>query len=364
MTVRDASPGMRLRPEAAAPWRTFPGARWLPSDRNRIPGTSQVRQGRDDVDFTHEPVMLGEVVSTLTPVLQEPSSVLVDCTLGLAGHSAALLTACPQARLIGIDRDPEALERARVRLAEFGDRVTLVEAVYDELRDVLADLSTPRVSAVLLDLGLSSLQIDDTARGFSYSKDAPLDMRMSPSDAVSAQTVVNTYERSDLVRILRVYGEERFADRIATAILAARSRAPLTRTSELAEVVASAIPMAARRTGGHPAKRTFQAVRIEVNRELDALGGVLDQALEAVRVGGRVAVLAYHSLEDRAVKRAFRARSEVSLPPHMPVVPEHLQPRFRLVTHGADRPEPTEIDENPRSASARYRVAERILEDA
>lgn len=316
------------------------------------------------MDYTHQPVMLAEVVAHLAPALQAPGSVLVDATLGLGGHAAALLVACPDAHLIGIDRDEHALERAHTRLAEFGGRVQLIEAVFDELSDVLADLDVPRVDAVLMDLGLSSLQIDDTSRGFSYATDAPLDMRMTPSDDNDAAHVVNTYSRSELTRILRIYGEERFADRIARAIVASRAERPFTRTAELATVVTEAIPYAARRTGGHPAKRTFQAIRIEVNRELDVLANALNQALTAVAMGGRVAILSYHSLEDRAVKQAFRARAEVSVPAGMPVVPEHLQPRFRLVTHGALRPDASEVHDNSRAASARFRVAERILEDA
>ncbi len=310
------------------------------------------------------PVMLEQVVAALSPALDHAGAIYVDGTLGLAGHAEAILTACPGARLIGIDRDPHALARSRERLAGFGDRVVLVEAVYDELSAVLERLGTPPVAAVLLDLGLSSLQIDDLDRGFSYSQDAPLDMRMSPADDLTAAAVVNTYSVGDLARILRRYGEERFADRIAARIVAARESTAFTRTRQLADVVADAIPMAARGSGGHPAKRTFQALRIEVNRELDALSGVLAQALAAVGVGGRVAVLAYHSLEDRAVKRAFRDRVEVRLPPNLPVVPDHLRPRFRLVTHGAQRPTAAEVESNPRAASARFRVAERIREDA
>lgn len=316
------------------------------------------------MEFTHQPVMVDEVVASLSPALSAPRSVLVDGTLGLAGHSAALLRACPGASLIGIDRDSHALDRARDRLAEFGQRVQFVEAVYDELAAALDGLATPRVSAVLLDLGLSSMQIDDRSRGFSYSQDAPLDMRMSPRDPLSAEIVINTYSEKDLARILRVYGEERFAARIASAVVQARARRPIMGTRELVDIVTGAIPASARYSGGHPAKRTFQAVRIEVNGELAALEGVLAQALDAVHVGGRVAVLAYHSLEDRAVKRAFRSRSEVDAPPHLPVIPDRMQPRFRVITHGAHRPQPAEVHANPRAASARFRVAERIMEDA
>lgn len=315
-------------------------------------------------DFQHVPVMLDSVVAALAPSLQRPGAIHVDATLGLAGHAEAILNACPEARLVGIDRDAHALSLARARLAGFGDRVTLAEVVYDELAEVLEQVGTPRVDTVLLDLGLSSLQIDDLDRGFSYSHDAPLDMRMSVSDELTAATIVNTYDRRALARVLRVYGEERFADRIATSIVAAREKRPFVRSQELVDVISSAIPTAVRMSGGHPAKRSFQALRIEVNGELAALEGVLAQALAAVRVGGRVAVLAYHSLEDRAVKTAFRQVTEDQTPPRMPVVPDHLLPRFSAVTHGAARPSPDEVAANPRAASARFRVVERIKEAA
>jgi len=315
----------------------------------------------------HVPVMLTEIVALLTPALQAPAGaggatpVLVDCTLGLAGHAAAILDACPQARLIGLDRDPEALDRARVRLAPFADRVTLVEAVYDELPEVLAGLGHPRVQAVLLDLGLSSLQIDDPARGFAYARDAPLDMRMGPQELTAAQ-VLNTYPAAELGRILRRYGEERFADRIARRIVAEREREPFTSSARLVELLYAAIPAAARKTGGHPAKRTFQALRIEVNGELAALESVLPSAIAALAVGGRIAVLAYHSLEDRPVKQIFAAKAADRAPRDLPVVPEGLGPELRLLTRGAQRPTAAEAAGNPRAASARLRAAERIDE--
>jgi 16S rRNA (cytosine1402-N4)-methyltransferase len=315
----------------------------------------------------HVPVMLAEIVALLAPALEAPPDaagtppVLVDCTLGLAGHAAAILTACPQAQLIGLDRDPEALEQARVRLAPFGDRVTLVEAVYDELPRVLVELGRPRVQGVLLDLGLSSLQIDDPSRGFAYAQDAPLDMRMGRQELTAAQ-VLNTYSAAELTRILRRYGEERFADRIARRIVSEREREPFERSGRLVELLYSAIPAATRKTGGHPAKRTFQALRIEVNHELAALESVLPSAVAALALGGRIAVLAYHSLEDRLVKQILAAGSTDRAPRDLPVVPPGLGPELRLLTRGAQRPTPEEMAVNPRAASARLRAAVRIDE--
>jgi 16S rRNA (cytosine1402-N4)-methyltransferase len=311
----------------------------------------------------HVPVMLAEVVDLLAPALTADDPVLVDATLGLGGHAEALLTACPEARLIGLDRDPQALALAGARLAPFGDRVTLVEAVYDELPEVLARLGRPRVQGVLLDLGLSSLQIDDPARGFAYAYDAPLDMRMGV-EGMTAADVLNTYPKADLVRILRAYGEERFADRYAGRIVAERERAPFTTSGRLVQLLGDATPAAARRTGGHPAKRTFQALRIEVNGELAALEAVLPGAVAALAVGGRVAVLAYHSLEDRLVKQLLAAGARDRAPRDLPVVPPELAPELRLLTRGAARPTTTEVAANPRAASARLRAAERIRERA
>ena len=315
----------------------------------------------------HTPVMLAEVVSLLSPALTTTAagpSILVDGTLGLAGHAEALLTACPQAHLIGLDRDPQALALAAERLAPFTDRTTLVEAVYDELPEVLADLGHPRVQAVLLDLGLSSLQIDEPERGFAYAVDAPLDMRMDGKQALTAAEVLNTYSVRDLARILRTYGEERFADRIARRIVAEREREPFTTSARLVDVLRDAIPMATRKTGGHPAKRTFQALRIEVNAELEALESVLPSAITALALGGRIAVLAYHSLEDRLVKQILSLRSHDSAPRNLPVVPAGYGPELELLTRGAGRPSEDEAAVNPRAASARLRAAVRIEERA
>lgn len=313
---------------------------------------------------THVPVLAERVLDLLAPALDAPGSVYVDGTLGLGGHARMVLQRCPEARLIGIDRDPHALAIAAQRLQDLGERVTLVQAVYDELPEVLADAGSPRVQAILLDLGLSSLQIDHVERGFAYSKDSPLDMRMSPEDPVSAADIVNTYSRSDLTRVLRVYGEERFADRIAGRIVAERDREPFTTSARLVDTIAAAIPAAARATGGHPAKRSFQALRIAVNSELDALSGVMPAAISALDMGGRIAVLAYHSLEDRIVKDALRTAATDRAPRNLPIIPDGYGPELRLLTRGAERPTDSETAQNPRAASARLRAAERIMEAA
>ena len=319
----------------------------------------------------HVPVMLAEVVALLAPALEsppadpagEPDCVLVDCTLGLGGHAHALLTACPQAHLIGLDRDPQALTIARERLAEFADRITLVEAVFDELPGVLARLGRPRVQGILLDLGVSSLQIDDPERGFAYAHDAPLDMRMGRQELTAAH-VLNTYSKAELTRILRTYGEERFADRIAARIVAERKRERFSTSGQLVRLLYDTVPASSRKSGGHPAKRTFQALRIEVNSELAALQSVLPQAIAALSVRGRIAVLAYHSLEDRLVKQILGVAARDRAPRDMPIVPAELRPQLRLLTRGAERPSAAEVARNPRAASARLRAAERIAEMA
>lgn len=311
----------------------------------------------------HVPVMCARIVDLLEPALNVPGAIHVDCTLGLGGHVEAVLERCPQARVIGIDRDPQAIAHAEQRLARFGDRFQAVEAVYDEIADVLDDLGIASVQGILADLGLSSLQIDRTDRGFAYATDAPLDMRMDTQQEITAATLVNTWSAGELARILKWWGEERFADRIARRIVASREAdGPFDTSARLVQVISEAIPAAARRTGGHPAKRTFQALRIEVNRELEVLDRMLPAALSKVAVGGRIAVLAYHSLEDRAVKQNFRRASESRAPRDLPIIPAGMGPQFRLLTRGAEKPDENEITDNPRAASARLRVAERIEE--
>jgi 16S rRNA (cytosine1402-N4)-methyltransferase len=308
----------------------------------------------------HLPVMKDRVLALLGPALSGDGAVLVDATLGRAGHAGALLALHPGLILVGIDADATAIEESRRLLAGFAGRVTLVQSRYDELPAILSSLGRPSVQGILLDLGVSSPQLDDPQRGFAYSYDAPLDMRMDTAHPLTAADVVNTYPADRLARLLRDYGEERFARRIADALVRERGQAPFTSTLRLAEVVRDSIPAPARRTGGNPAKRTFQALRIEVNGELEALDRVLPAALDATAVGGRIAVLAYHSLEDRAVKRALTQRAADTTPPGLPVPLPSARPQFRLLTRGAERPGDQELDANPRAASARLRAAERV----
>ena len=308
----------------------------------------------------HLPVMRDRVLELLSPALRPPGAVLVDATLGRAGHASALLAAHPQLSLIGIDTDATAIDESRHVLGGFAGRFTLVQAVYDELPQIIAGLGRGAVQGMLFDLGVSSPQLDDPGRGFAYSHDAPLDMRMNQAAGLTAADVLNTYPAGELARVLRQYGEERFARRIADAVVRERAHTPLTSTARLAEIVRDSIPAPARRTGGNPAKRTFQALRIEVNGELDALHRVLPAALDAISVGGRIVFLAYHSLEDRAVKRELVARSADTTPAGLPVQLAAARPQFRLLTRGAERPDAAELAANPRSAPARLRAAERI----
>jgi 16S rRNA (cytosine1402-N4)-methyltransferase len=312
----------------------------------------------------HVPVALPRVAELLRPALADRPAVLVDATLGLGGHAAALLAMHPQLTLVGLDRDPDALALAGRRLAAHADRVHLVHAVYDRIADVLGELGLPRVDGVLFDLGVSSLQLDADERGFSYSRDAELDMRMDPTTGRTAADVLNTYPVPELARVLREYGEERFAGRIASAVARRRAAAPLRRSGELVELLYDAVPAATRRTGGHPAKRTFQALRIEVNGELDALRTALPAAVDALTVGGRIVVLAYQSLEDRIVKRELATRSTSRSPAGLPVELPGYGPELRLLTRGAEQASEDEIRDNPRAAPVRLRAAERIREVA
>lgn len=303
----------------------------------------------------HAPVMCDRIVALLAPALQQPGSVVVDATVGLGGHSGALLRACPQARLVGFDRDAGALATAEHRLADVAERITLVHAVYDQMADVLADLGLPRVQGVLFDLGVSSMQLDQTNRGFAYSYDAPLDMRMDPSAGLTAAEVVNEYSVQELARVLREYGEERFATRIARVVA---GRRPMSTSAELVAAIREAVPAPAQRTGGHPAKRTFQALRIEVNDELGALSRTLPAAIDALAVHGRIVVMSYQSLEDRIAKRALAGHLVDDVPLDLPV--PGRGPELALLTRGAEGPSADEVGLNPRSASARVRAAERL----
>mgnify|MGYP006281395449 CR=1 FL=1 len=308
----------------------------------------------------HIPVMLDRVVALLAPALESDDSVLVDATLGLGGHAETFLTAFPNLRLVGIDRDSQALELSTARLATFAERITLVHAVYDELPEVLAGLGIDHVQGILFDLGVSSMQLDDAERGFAYAQDAPLDMRMDSTTGRTAAEIVNTYSASELARILRQYGEERYAKRIANFIVREREFAPLTSSAQLVSIVREAIPAPARRTGGNPAKRTFQALRIEVNGELDVLVRAVPAALDALAVHGRAVVMSYQSLEDAIVKRAFSAVTRVDVPAGLPVIPESAKPKFELVTRGSEKADEEEVAKNPRAASVRIRAIERV----
>lgn len=312
----------------------------------------------------HVPVLLDACLELLGPALAEPDSVMVDATLGLAGHSEAFLEKFPNIKLIGIDRDPAALAESAKRLARFGDRVLLVQGVHEDLADLLEQSCGGKLNAILLDLGVSSMQLDLPERGFSYARSAPLDMRMNPADELTAEVIVNTYSAPELVRVMRDFGEEKNAKRIARAIISRRELAPIKTTDELVEIVRDALPQAAKRTGGNPAKRTFQALRIEINRELQGLPAALDAAVSATVVGGRIAVISYHSLEDRIVKRKFAADSAITAPVRMPVIPDDARPQLQLVTRGARVPSAIELETNPRAASAKLRVAERLREAA
>ncbi|MFN8072744.1 MAG: 16S rRNA (cytosine(1402)-N(4))-methyltransferase RsmH [Mycobacterium sp.] len=315
----------------------------------------------------HIPVLLERCVDLLAPALTRThadgsGAVLIDATLGAGGHAEAFLERFPGLRLIGLDRDPNALATAGERLARFGDRVSLVRTRYDGLADALDEVGlapTGSVDGVLFDLGVSSMQLDRPERGFSYSQDAPLDMRMDPDADLTAADILNTYDRRRLTDILRRFGEEKFASRIAGFIVERRARTPYNRTGQLVETLYDAIPAPARRTGGHPAKRTFQALRIAVNAELDSLTTALPAALAAVKPGGRVVVMAYQSLEDRIVKAAFAAATASRTPAGLPVeLPGH-EAEFTHLTRGAERADGDEVDRNPRSAPARLRAVER-----
>ncbi|MGN6160380.1 MAG: 16S rRNA (cytosine(1402)-N(4))-methyltransferase RsmH [Marmoricola sp.] len=307
----------------------------------------------------HVPVLLDRCLDLLAPALTEPGAVVVDATLGLGGHSEAMLERFGEARVIGIDRDPHALELARQRLARFGARFEGHHAVYDEIADVLDAAGSELADGVLFDLGVSSMQLDQRERGFAYADDAPLDMRMNDSTGITAAEVLNTYAVGDLTRILREYGEEKFAKQIARAVERAREQEPFATSARLVELLYSTIPAPARRTGGHPAKRTFQALRIEVNDELGVLRRAVPASLDHLAVGGRVVVMSYQSLEDRIVKQEFVRRSASRVPDDLPVVPAGYEPEFRLITRGAEKATAQEIDENPRAASVRLRAIER-----
>jgi 16S rRNA (cytosine1402-N4)-methyltransferase len=348
----------------------FPDARPGLSDRDldagALIGGAAMANGEPEA-HGHLPVLLDRCVELLTPALTREhadgeGAVLIDATLGAGGHAERFLTELGGLRLIGLDRDPDALWIAGERLAQFGDRVMLVRTRYDGIEGVLAETGyrTNQVHGILFDLGVSSMQLDRTARGFSYAADAPLDMRMDPDAALTAADVINTYDERALARVLREFGEERFASRIAAQIVRRRAHRPFSTTADLVELLYQAIPAPARRTGGHPAKRTFQALRIAVNGELDSLRDALPAALGALAPGGRIVVMAYQSLEDRIVKNQFAAATASRTPPGLPVeLPGH-EPEFVALTRGAERAGRDEIELNPRSASVRLRALQKV----
>lgn len=313
-----------------------------------------------NISTLHEPVLLQRTLDVLGPALEKDGAILVDCTLGLGGHSEAFLEAFPNLTLIGIDRDPNALRLAGERLARFSQRTHLVHAVYDEIADVVAELGFKQVDAILLDLGVSSMQLDEADRGFAYSYEAPLDMRMNPEVGKTAADVVNSYAESDLARIFKEYGEERYAKAVAAEIVSIRKQKHFTTSTELASLIAKVIPFIPGKSSGHPAKRVFQALRIEVNGELEVLSDTMPAALSVLAVGGRILVLSYHSLEDRIVKQALVAAATSSAPLELPFeLPEHA-PTIRLLVKGAEAATELEIQKNPRAASVRMRAAEKI----
>jgi 16S rRNA (cytosine1402-N4)-methyltransferase len=318
----------------------------------------------NQIEELHKPVLLERCIELLGEALQNENAVLVDCTLGLAGHSEAFLKRFPNLTLVGIDRDENALRLAAERLSPFAGRVHLVKAVYNEIPEVLENLGIDLVDAVLLDLGVSSMQLDQRQRGFSYSKDAPLDMRMDISSSVTAADVVNEYSEKDLARIFKAYGEEKFATPIARKIVQLRQTSPFTTSKQLTELISKVIPFIPGKSSGHPAKRVFQALRIEVNNELDILASTIPAVIQVLRVGGRVVVLSYQSLEDRIVKQAFNSAATSSAPLDLPVELAEHAPIIKLLVRGAEKASEQEISINPRSASVRLRAAEKIRKAA
>lgn len=323
----------------------------------RAPSVDSGNGSRPITHMEHIPILGRRIADLLMPAL-EGGGVVVDCTLGRGGHAALILETSPAAHLVGIDRDAAALEESRTNLIGYGDRITLVRDEFSSLETIVERLGIAPVRGVVLDLGVSSPQLDEADRGFSFRSEGPLDMRMDTSQAFSAADVVNHYTVAELERLIGRYGEERFARRVARAIEIHR---PIRTTGELAEIVKQAIPAATRRTGGHPARRTFQAIRIEVNREMEELEKVLPQAVSVTEVGALIAILTYHSLEDRMVKRFFIDRSGgCTCPPGFPVCVCDAQASLRPLSSKPVTPDDQEIAVNPRAKSAKLRVAERV----
>lgn len=308
----------------------------------------------------HQPVMLQRAIEILGPCLTEENAIFVDGTLGLGGHAEAFLKAFPNLTLIGIDRDQNALRLAAERLQPFESRIHLVHATFDEIDKVISDLGFESVQAVLLDLGVSSMQLDEAERGFAYSFDAPLDMRMDSSEKLTAADILNNYEERDLVRIFKEYGEERYSQSIAKEIVNQRKQSPFVTSARLAALIVKKVPFIPGKSSGHPAKRVFQALRIEVNGELEILRQTLPDAIDSLSVGGRILVMSYHSLEDRIVKQSLMSAATSSAPLDLPIeLPEHA-PILRMLTRGVEAASEKEIASNPRAASVKVRAAEKI----
>ena len=309
----------------------------------------------------HVSVLLDRCIELLSPAIERSKNpVVVDATLGLGGHTQALLTKFPSLVVIGIDRDKDAIAVATSRLAPFGDRIKSVHAAYDQIQECIEEFGYTKVDGILFDLGVSSMQLDEVERGFSYANDAPLDMRMDRSQGRTAGEIINSADREELIMILRKYGEEKFAPRIADAIIRRRAISIMDSTAELAALVKESIPAATRRTGGNPAKRTFQALRIAVNDEMSVLTRAIPASLDALVVGGRLVVMSFQSLEDRIVKEFFVAASESKTPRELPIEIPELAAKFMLVVRGKETPSQSELEENPRSQSVRLRAIERV----
>ncbi|MGD7003220.1 16S rRNA (cytosine(1402)-N(4))-methyltransferase RsmH [Corynebacterium halotolerans] len=322
----------------------------------------------------HVPVLRDRMAELIAPQVTKMGerAVILDGTLGAGGHAEHFLTVFPDAHVLGVDRDPAALHGARERLSPFGDRFTAVQTRFDGFAEAIDAgrgkifelVAECGIAGALFDLGVSSMQLDQLDRGFAYRADAPLDMRMDPTRGLTAADVLNTYAHGDLARILKTYGDERFAGKIATAVLKEREKEPFSTSARLVDLLYAAIPAATRRTGGHPAKRTFQALRIEVNGELDSLAAVIPTVAESLAIGGRAVFMSYQSLEDRIVKKQFAEMTASKTPPGLPVDLPGTAPRFKTITRGAERASEAEIAENPRAAPVRVRAIEKIADDA
>jgi 16S rRNA (cytosine1402-N4)-methyltransferase len=312
------------------------------------------------INELHVPVLLERTLELLGAAIEQPGAVLVDCTLGLGGHAEAFLTQFPQLTLIGIDRDASALALAAKRLEKFGERAKFSHATYDEIQEVLAEHGFESADAVLLDLGVSSMQLDEADRGFAYSFDAPLDMRMDSSESLTAAQVLNSYSEQELARIFKEFGEERYAKQIASSIVEKRKAQSFSNSAELAKLIVAIVPFIPGKSKGHPAKRVFQALRIEVNSELDVLRDAMPAAIASLALGGRILILSYQSLEDRIVKQALSAASTSSAPLDMPIELPEQAPVLRLLVKGAEQASEKEVLQNPRAASVRLRAAEKI----